>query len=172
MTERTSPIPQFLADGILAKHARVRGTAIYLVRNADLVPQALLLNLRHNRVIHERVVLLALRTESSAHVSAEQRVHVEPIGENFYRVIARHGFAESANVPSILARLAECGLEIDLAETSFFLGRENLLPTARPGMALWRERLFARLSRNAQGATKFFRLPPDNVCEMGVQIEL
>ena len=115
---------------------------------------------------------LTMRTESAAYVSEEERVHVETLAPGLYRVVARHGFAEDADVRSVLARLAGHGLEVDVGQSTFFLGRETLIATKGPGMAMWRERLFARLARNAQRATKFFRIPPDRVCELGTQIEL
>jgi KUP system potassium uptake protein len=97
---------------------------------------------------------------------------VETLAPNLYRVVARHGFAEDVDVPTVLARLDRHELPIDVAQSTFFLGRETLLATDRPGMAMWRERLFARMSRNAQRATKFFRIPSERVCELGAQIEL
>jgi KUP system potassium uptake protein len=113
-----------------------------------------------------------MRTEGVAYWPDAERVHVETLASGVYRVVARHGFAEDPEVPPLLERLRQDGLEIDLAESTFFLGRETLLATNRPGMALWRERLFALLSRNARRATRFFRLPPDRVCELGTEIEL
>jgi KUP system potassium uptake protein len=145
---------------------------VYLARNTAMVPQALMQNLRHNKVMHERVVLLGLRTEGVAYVGDGERVYAETLAPNVYRVVARHGFAEDPEVPPLLERIRRDGLEIDAAQSTFFLGRETLLATERPGMALWRERLFALLSRNARRATKFFRLPPDRVCELGTEIEL
>jgi len=123
-------------------------------------------------VLHERVVLLAMLTDPEAYVPDERRVRVETLAPNFYRVTAHHGFAEDAEVPAVLERCKGEGLEVDPSTATFFLGRESLLATDRPGMALWRERLFALLSRNARRATKFFRIPPNRVCELGAQIEL
>jgi KUP system potassium uptake protein len=172
IAERTVPIERLLEEIATAPPTRVAGTAIYLVRNTNLAPHAMLQNLRHNKVLHERVVLLALRTEGVARVEEEERVHVESLAPSVYRVIARYGFAEDPEVPAVLDRLRQQGLDVDGAQTTFFLGRETLLATNRPGMALWRERLFALLSRNARRATKYFRLPTDRVCEMGTEIEL
>jgi KUP system potassium uptake protein len=152
--------------------ARVEGTAVYLGRHDAGVPPALLHNLRYNKVVHSRVVLLAMRTDSQARVPEEERVEVEQVGPDFYRVVARHGFAEDPAVPAVLDRLRSTGLEIDPEEATFFLGRETLLATHRPGMALWRERLFARLSRNARRATRYFKIPSHRVCELGAEIEL
>jgi KUP system potassium uptake protein len=152
--------------------ARVPGTAVYLGRHDVGVPPALLHNLRYNRVVHSRVVLLSLRTDSSARVPDDERIVIEHLASDFYRVVARHGFAEDPAVPAVLDRLRAEGLDIDPEEATFFLGRETLLATQRPGMALWRERLFAVLARNARRATHYFRLPSHRVCEIGAEIEL
>jgi KUP system potassium uptake protein len=122
--------------------------------------------------VHSRVVLLAMRTDSQARVPEEERLEVEQVGPDFYRVVARHGFAEDPEVPAVLERLRSTGLEIDPEEATFFLGRETLLATHRPGMAIWRERLFARLARNARRATRYFKIPSHRVCELGSEIEL
>ena len=172
IAERTVPLERFLADIHATPPTRVAGTAVYLVRDPSAVPHALLQNLKHNRILHERVVLLALLTDTTSHVPNEDRVKVEALAENIYRVIAHHGFAEDPGVPELIDRLRSEALHIDLAQTTFFLGGETLLATNRPGMAIWRERLFALLSRNARRATVFFRLPPDRVVELGAQIEL
>jgi KUP system potassium uptake protein len=172
IAERTVPLDRLLEELQTSPPTRVAGTAVYLVRNTAAVPHALLQNLRHNKVLHERVVLLALRTESEAYVPEENRVHVELLAPSVYRVIGRQGFAEELDVPTVLERVRQGGIDIDPAQSSFFLGRETLLATDRPGMAIWRERLFALLSRNARRATKFFRLPPERVCELGSEIEL
>ncbi|MGI8424365.1 MAG: KUP/HAK/KT family potassium transporter, partial [Chloroflexota bacterium] len=172
LRERAVPFEQFLQSIQTAPPIRVPGTAIYLARSPATVPYALLHNLKHNKVLHERVVLLALLTDGQAHVPDAERVRVESLASDVYRVVARHGFAEDPEVPAVIERLRQQGLEIDLAQATFFLGRETLHATNRPGMALWRERLFALLSRNARRATKFFRLPPDRVCELGTEIEL
>jgi KUP system potassium uptake protein len=171
IAEHTIPVEGFTAYLEEARPVRVPGTAIYMVRNTAALPHAMLQNIRHNRVLHERVILLAMRTESVAYVNEDDRVRVETLAPDLYRVIARHGFAEDADVPSVLARLDD-GLAVDMAKSTFFMGRETLIATERPGMAIWRERLFARLARNAQRATKFFRIPPERVCELGTQIEL
>ena len=152
--------------------ARVPGTAVYLGRPETGVPQALLQNLRHNKILHERVVLLAMRTVSDARVADEERVSIERLTPDVTRVVARHGFAEEPEVPTVLERLRKEGIEIDPEQTTFFLGRETLLATSRPGMAIWRERLFGLLARNARRATRYFKIPPDRVCELGAEIEL
>ncbi len=172
IAEITTPLEDFLTTIAANPPARVAGTAIYLVRDSSVVPYPLLLNLEHNKVLHERVVLLAVETTATSRVGEHERVEVESLASNVFRVTARHGFSEDPGVPAVLAQLAGHGLDIDPARTTFFLGRETLLATNRPGMALWRERLFARMSRNARRATKFFQLPAARVVEMGAEIEL
>ncbi|HKH94157.1 MAG TPA: potassium transporter Kup, partial [Gemmatimonadaceae bacterium] len=152
--------------------ARVKGTAVYLGRHDAGVPQALLQNLRHNHVVHSRIVMLSMRTDSRARVPDEERVEIQQAGLDFHRVVARHGFAEDPEVPAVLDRLRSEGLDIDPEEATFFVGRETLLATQRPGMALWRERLFSVLARNARRATRYFRIPSHRVCELGAEIEL
>lgn len=111
-------------------------------------------------------------TKEIPYVDARDRVQVEPLGEHFYRITANYGFAEEANVPELLAGIQIDAQGFNLHETTFFLGREQLFATARPGMAIWRERLFSRTARNALGATAFFHVPPERVVEVGMQIEL
>ncbi|HYW50011.1 MAG TPA: potassium transporter Kup [Gemmatimonadaceae bacterium] len=172
IAERTMSMAQLTEELASTPPTRVAGTAVYLVRNVDVVPHALLQNLRHNKVLHERVVVLGLRTEGTAYVSDTARLTVDTLAPGMLRVVSRHGFAEDAEVPAVLEQLRGAGVDIDIDATSFFLGRETLLATDRPGMALWRERLFALLSRNARRATKVFRLPAKQVCELGAEIEL
>ena len=111
-------------------------------------------------------------TETQAYVADADRVHVEALSPDMYRVTAHHGFAEDPEVPGVMERCRQQGLDIDFATTTFFVGRETLLATERPGMAIWRERLFARLARNARRATRFFNIPPNRVVELGAEIEL
>jgi KUP system potassium uptake protein len=111
-------------------------------------------------------------TETQAYVPAEHRVKIETLAPNVYRVSAYHGFAEDPEVPAVLERCRQAGLDIDSAQSTFFVGRETLLATERPGMAIWRERLYARLARNARRATRFFNIPPSRVVELGAEIEL
>ena len=172
LAERSMTLEELLERMRDPAVVRVEGTAVYLGRHDAGLPPALLHNLRYNRVVHSRVVLLAMRTDSRARVPEEERVDVELVAPDFYRVVARHGFAEDPEVPAVLDRLRSTGLEIDPEEATFFLGRETLLATHRPGMALWRERLFARLSRNARRATRYFKIPSHRVCELGAEIEL
>jgi len=172
IAERSTPMEDFLAAIAASPPQRVPGTAVYLARDPVVTPHSLVQNLKHNKVLHERVVLLALIGTTTAHAKEDEQVEVTELAPRVFRVIARHGFVEDPEVPPILERTAALGLVIDPADTTFFLGRETLLATNRPGMALWRERLFAVLARNARRATKFFRLPSERVVELGTEIEL
>jgi KUP system potassium uptake protein len=172
LAERSMSVEQLIELLRTSAVARVPGTAVYLGRPETGVPQSLLHNIRHNKVVHERVVLLAMRTDSAARVAEEERVTTTVLAPNLLRVVARHGFAEEPVVPVVLSRLRADGIDIDPSDTTFFLGRETLLATKRPGMAIWRERLFGLLARNARRATQYFKIPPDRVCELGAEIEL
>jgi KUP system potassium uptake protein len=172
IAERSATVENFLATLAAAEPLRVPGTAVYLARDPMVAPLALVQNLKHNKVLHERVVILAMHTITTSRVPSDNRVDVVALPYNLYRVVARHGFAEDPEVPAVLPFLAAKGLVIDPADTTFFLGRETLLATNRPGMAIWREKLFATLARNARRATKYFCLPSDRVVELGAEIEL
>jgi KUP system potassium uptake protein len=135
-------------------------------------PPALLHNLKHNKVLHERVVFLAVITREVPIVPAAERATVESLGHGFWQVKLRYGFMEDADIPAALASIAHGSLTFKPMDTTYFLGRETLIATKRPGMALWREHLFAVMARNARPATTFFRLPPNRVVELGAQVEL
>jgi KUP system potassium uptake protein len=133
----------------------------------------LLHNLNHNKVLHERVVLLTVRSEDIPHVGDDQRVELEPLGHEFYRLTVHYGFKDEPDLPAALAlAAARDGVEFNMMETSFFLSRQTLVPTHADGMALWREKLFAMMSRNAASATAFFKIPTNRVVELGTRIEL
>jgi KUP system potassium uptake protein len=166
------PIETFLQSLQLNPPIRVPGTAVFMHRNPAGTPTALLHNLKHNKVLHERVVLLTIETEERPHVPKAERVEVHDLGFGVYRVAAHYGFMEDPDVPAALAYVTVPGLELDPQRTSFFLGRETLIATKHPGMAIWRERLFAAMSRNARSAADFFRIPPNRVVELGAQVEL
>jgi KUP system potassium uptake protein len=156
----------------LAPPMRVPGTAVFMAGNRHGTPPVLLHNLKWNKILHERVILLTIVTEEISHVPADDRIEVHHITDGMYRVIAHYGFMESPDVQAILAQCATEGLEVNLPEVAFFLSREQLIATRRPGMAIWRERLFALMSRNAQGPVNYFNLPPNQVIEVGIQVEL
>lgn len=168
--ERIVPLDDFFELMRVEIPARVPGTAVFMTGTSDGTPPSLLHNFLHNRVVHEHVVLLTIITEKVARVPASDRVRVEELPNGFRRAVARYGFMEAPDIPTLLSRPELKDYSIDYV--TFFLGRETVLPTKRPGMALWRERLFAFLSRNAQPATAFFGIPPSRVVEIGAQIEL
>jgi KUP system potassium uptake protein len=172
LSQGSLPLEMFLEDVKLNPPVRVRGTAVFLCGSSAGTPQALLHNLKHNKIIHDRTVLLHIATDDAAHVSSSQRLQVADLSNGFYQVTARYGFMEEPNVEHILRRCSEYQLDFKPMETTFFLGRETILPTKGAGMSFWRERLFAFMSRNAQQATTFFRLPANRVVELGMQVEI
>ncbi len=171
MAEEAMPVEMFL-ESLNPSITRVPGTAIFLSGTTDGVPHAMLHNLKHNKVVHERVVFLTVVTEEAPHVSEDQRIEVQHLGRRFYRMVMRYGFMDATNVPEDLKDLTPSNFEFNNMETSYFLGRETLIPSRRPGMALWREGLFAWMSRSATSAMDFFKLPPDRVVEVGTQVEI
>jgi KUP system potassium uptake protein len=162
----------FIAN--LAEHppTRVEGTAIFLVSDPDAVPHALLHNLKHNKVLHRRNVVLTVDTLETPYADPEERIEVSDLGHDFHRVLLRFGFAEDPNVPAALHACAEQGLDIKMMDTTFFLSRETIVATDRAGMALWRDKLFAFLARNALPATAFFSIPGNRLIELGAQVEI
>ena len=169
--EDAMPVDVFL-NSLNPNVTRVPGTSVFLSGTTDGVPHALLHNLKHNRVVHERVVFLTVITEEVPHVSDAQRLEVQHLGRRFYRFILRYGYMDEADVPAALKGAARLNFEFNDMETSFFLGRETVMPSRRPGMALWREHLFAWMMRSATSAMDFFKLPPNRVVEMGTQVEI
>ncbi|OGA16680.1 MAG: potassium transporter Kup [Betaproteobacteria bacterium RIFCSPLOWO2_12_FULL_63_13] len=151
---------------------RVPGTAMFLTSNPDGVPSAMLHNLKHNKVLHQRVVIVTVEVLDIPHVAVAQRVMVEKLPHEFWRVRVYYGFMEEPDLPEALEWCAEQGLQIDMMDTSFFLGRETLIPKLGARMPLWREKLFITMFRNASSATSYFRLPPNRVVELGTQLEL
>jgi KUP system potassium uptake protein len=151
---------------------RVPGTAVFMHSRPGSVPPALITNLKHNHVLHERVVFLAVVTEDIPHVHPVKRVTVQPLGTGFYQLTMRVGFMEDANVPQTLENMITAEISFDPRDTTYFLGRETILMTQKPCMATWRTHLFALMARNARNAAWFFGLPPDRVIEVGVQVNL
>ena len=166
------PLTQLLESFGDHPPVRVSGTAIFMTGNSEGTPPALLHNLKHNKVLHEQVMLLTIASEDVPHVPPEERVEVIRLESGFVRVISRYGFMENPSIPDILKRGREKGLQFNLMSTSFFLGRETLIPSKKAGMAMWREALFTWMSRNARSATAYFRIPPNRVVELGAQVEL
>jgi len=152
---------------------RVPGTAIFLTANQHAVPHALLHNLKHNKVLHERNVLLTVETLETPVADADERIAITPMAGNFFGLELRFGFAEDPNIPLALTQCTREGLGFDMMDTTFFLSRETIVADARrPGMALWRDKLFAFLSRNAMPATAFFQIPGNRLIELGAQVEI
>ncbi len=169
---RGLPVDIFVRDIAHSHPVRVPGMAVFMTRNTSGVPPVLLHHLKHNKVLHEQVVLLSVLTEEIPVVPREERVRVEPAGEGIFRVVAHYGFMEDPNILAVLTEAEHEGLSFKLGSTTFFLGRETLLTTKRPGMARWRKALFGFMSRNARSATAYFRIPPNRVVELGAHIEL
>jgi len=172
MRERLYPFDQFLQDIEAYPPQRVTGTAVFMTSNLTGTPPTLLHNLQHNKVLHDRVILLTVVTSDIPYVASNKRTEVEALGHGFYRLTLRYGFMEEPDVPDALAQASVHGFKIDLNETTFFLGLETLLATRRPGLPLWRERLFVLIARNAVRANAFFKIPPERVVELGMQVEL
>ncbi|MFY7777240.1 MAG: potassium transporter Kup [Elstera sp.] len=172
LQEGTIPLASFFSRQSSSKTTRVQGTAVFMTANNQQVPYALLHNLKHNKVLHERVILLTVSTDNVPYVSERDRLVLQPLDQNFFRIQVRYGFAQDPNVPAVLQRCKELGLPISMMDTSFFLSRETLISTIRPGMARWRERLFISMAKNAVSATDFFKIPANRVVELGTQIEL
>ena len=158
----------------VARHppARVPGTSVFLTTKFEGVPHALMHNLKHNKVLHERVVLLTVVFQDIPHIDDGERIEIWPLGNNFYKLFVIYGFKDETDIPKALELCAAQGLEFNMMDTSFFLSRETLIPTRRAGMALWREKLFANMARNASSITAYFQIPTNRVIELGTQVEL
>ncbi|MBN8447965.1 MAG: potassium transporter Kup [Candidatus Accumulibacter sp.] len=169
------PLDAFIASLDAGGPHRVDGTGIFMTAEPHGVPRALLHNLYHNKVLHERVVLLNVVAEDVPHVPDDERLRVEALPAGFHRVFVRYGFKDDPNVPQVMEQCADLGLPFDMMETSFFLGRETVVTmpiSGRARMAYWRQILFSWMFRNADTATAFFKIPPNRVVELGAQVEL
>ncbi len=171
-TERDSiPLSVFIKS--IGSVHRVRGTAVFLSSSADMIPSALLHNLKHNQVLHERVLLLTIKVGDVPHVTPGKRLEIHDAGHGFYRMILHYGFMDDVDIPRDLALVKSCGASFDMMSTSFFLGRQKLIATKEePGMALWREQLFAWMMRTSENAMEFFKLPTNRVVELGSQMRI
>ena len=166
------PLPVFIKSAAASVH-RVKGTSVFLSASANNVPAALLHNLKHNQVLHQRVILLNVKVEEVPHVPPEKRVEVHDAGHGFYRVILHYGFMEEVDIPRDLARINTCGEPFNMMSTSFFLGRQKLIASKKvPGMPLWREKLFAWMLKSSESAMEFFKLPTNRVIELGSQLQI
>ncbi len=169
---RSLSLDLFLADVAATKPVRVPGTAVVLSGTPEGVPVVLLHHFKHNRTLHEKVLMLSVETERRPRVSEGFRIRVEELGHGFFRLSARVGYMQDPDVPALLREASASGLVIDTAQASYFLGRESLLTSGPAKLAGWRKSLFAFLSRNARPATQYFGLPPNRVIELGAQVEL
>ena len=151
---------------------RVAGTAVFMTAQPRGTPPALLHNVRYNKVLHDHVAVLTVGTAPVPHVTQEERVSVERLGNGVFNVRLKYGFMEDPNIPEALDEARKRGLQLDLDDVTYFLGRETIIVTKQRGMAIWREKLFVLMARNAVRATAFFRLPPERVVELGVQVEM
>jgi KUP system potassium uptake protein len=172
LAQEALPLEAFLEGVQPGSPIRVPGTAIFLSRDSRGTPIALLHNLKHNKVLHSRVLTLTMLTEEVPAVPPEEQIEVQQLGKDFYRIIAHTGFMQTPEVPEVLDLLREKGLDLDLMSTTFFLSRETLIASKVPGMAIWREKLFSVMVRNAQRPTDFFRIPVNRVVELGMQVRL
>jgi len=172
MLEKTVPLNLLLADLAAEPPIRVPGTAVFMYGSSDGTPPALVHNLAHNKVLHEKIVFLNVVTLDVPHVPQTERVTVKRIGKGFHSVVARYGFMDDPDIEDVLAACRMQKLEIRMEGTTFFLGREILVASERPGMVEWREQVFSFMSRNAQRATAFFKIPANQVFEVGAQVEL
>jgi KUP system potassium uptake protein len=166
------PLKSFIARLPQSRTVRVPGTAVFMTSQAEFLPGALLHNLKHNKVLHERVLFVTVANEDVPQVGADRRRAVEELAPNIYRIGLRYGFQESPNIPRELEALAELGIPYEPMQTSYFLGRETVVAAAVPKMSRWRQWLFVVLSRNSLSATEFFRIPSDRVVELGVKVAI
>ncbi|KQN72183.1 potassium transport protein Kup [Sphingomonas sp. Leaf62] len=171
MRESAMPIKVFIQSAA-SSATRVPGTAVFMTSTPEGVPHALLHNLKHNKVLHDRVILLTVKIADTPYVDPEVRTKNEDLGQGFHRMILRFGFMQDPDVPGALKVVGCCGGDFRMMDTSFFLARQTLLPSSRPGMMIWREKLFAWMLQNSESAMEFFRLPTNRVVELGSQVEI
>ncbi|WP_394764488.1 potassium transporter Kup [Phenylobacterium sp.] len=171
---RRDSVPLIELSEILKARAphRSPGTAIFLTSDASMAPVALMHNLKHNKVLHEKNIILTLETAETPRVSDAQRVRIEPVNDDFKKIIVSYGFMESPNLPKALGLCRKLGLKFDIMATSFFLGRRSVVPSAQSGMPLWQDKLFIFLMKNAANPTDFYKIPPGRVVELGTQVTI
>ena len=174
LTEKTrrDSVPLLELAEILKARAphRAPGTAIFLTSDPDMAPVALMHNLKHNKVLHEKNIILTIEVAETPRVKEDDRIRIEPIDDDFKKIVIRYGFMESPNVPKALGLCRKLGLKFDIMATSFFLGRRSVVPSAQSGMPLWQDKLFIFLMKNAANPTDFYKIPPGRVVELGTQV--
>ena len=176
LTERTSgeaiELESFIDALLISMPARVQGTSVFMTSRNDRVPNAMLHNLMHNKILHERVLIVSVEVFDVPYVPEIDRVEITKLNGDFHRITVQYGFKDVPDIPHALSLCKDQGLEVDMMETSFFLGRATLIPKVGSGMALWREKLFILLFRNASSATSFYKIPSNRVVELGTQVVL
>jgi KUP system potassium uptake protein len=170
--EGVLPLKHFIEGMAASPPARVEGTGIFMTTATDGVPNALLHNLKHNKVLHERVVILSMKVEDIPYVPKEDYIWIEELGHGFWRITGHYGFKETPNVPALLSDCRLQKLSFDLMETSFFVNRETIISTPGEGMAVWREHIFIWMSHLAAKAADYFKIPSNRVVELGTQVEI
>ena len=171
LVTRSLPIADFVQSLEHGGPVRVKGTAIFMTSEWEGTPVVLLHHLKHNKVLHEKVILLSVVSRQVPEVPSAERITVEPLSHGLYRVKAAYGFMETPNVEDIRARLGEAGIKTKRMDTTYYLGREQIIATDSRGMSRWRKRIFAIMARNSRSATQYFGIPPNRVVELGTQIE-
>ncbi len=171
LRDSSMPMDVFIKSAAAAA-TRVPGTAVFMTTSPVGVPQALLHNLKHNKILHDRIMILTVLIDEVPYVSDEDRIGVKELGGGFYRILIRYGFMQEIDIPAVLKTVENCGPKLKMMETSFFLSRQTLLASDKPGMAIWREHLFSWMMRNAESAMDFFKLPTNRVVELGSQVEI
>ena len=166
------PLEDFLSSLFMAPPTRVPGTAIFLRGESDGVPHALLHNLSHNKVLHERVVFFTVHIVEEPFVPPSEQVSIIDLGHQCYQLNVHYGFKDEPDIPSVLSQCSNCGLDFEMMETSFFIARQTVISTPGAGMAPWREHLFVAMSRNARGAADYYQIPTNRVIELGTQVEI
>ncbi len=169
---RSIPMTDFISMLGVTPPRRVEGSAIYMTGDTWGVPVPLLHNLKHNKVMHSQIAILTIKTLEVPFVNKRDRVQIEPLAPQFYRIIANYGFTEIPKIKHILEACRERGMPFPIQETTFVLGRETILPTGDPTLSVWREKIFAFMARNAERPTAFFKIPPNQVIEVGIQVEI
>jgi KUP system potassium uptake protein len=172
LRRNATPIFDFVRDVERQQPMHVPGIAIFMTSDIESTPPALLHNLKHNKILHEQVALLTITTTDEPYVRARDRTQVASLAPNFFRIVANYGFMQTPSIFEILDSAKKQGFTYNFEDITFFLGRETILPSHHPGMVIWREKVFAFMLRNAQRATAFFQIPPDQVIEVGIQVEI
>ncbi|HEX8978076.1 MAG TPA: potassium transporter Kup [Parasulfuritortus sp.] len=171
LSEGAIQLDVFVASLLASPPARVQGTSVFMTSDRKGVPSALLHNLKHNKVLHERVIVLNVQFTGMPYIADGSRIDLQEVGPGFYRVVVRYGFMDEIDIPQALQR-CPCGMSLDMMDTTFFFSRENIIPTKGKGMMIWREHLFATMARNAANPMAFFKIPANRVVEMGTQLTI